>query len=43
MNIVTRGFTDTIVTRGYSIVPFYGDKIEFNLYLDLEKSIDVEL
>lgn len=41
--IIARGFTDIIVTRGYGIIPFYGDKKEFDLYLDLEKNIEVEL
>ena len=42
MNIITRGFGDTMITRGYGIVPFYGDLIELSLYIARTKEINLE-
>jgi len=41
--IITRGFGNTIVTRGYSIIPFYGDKKEFELFINEIEEFDFEL
>lgn len=43
MNIITKGFGDTIITKGYGIVPFYGDLVTADFNIARIKTSDLEL